>query len=1732
MLSGSQTSVRTGLIIESALKLILLLLTLFVPTQFQNSALAEDAQAVPGEYIIKFDMSKLEALRNNSEILKKYSTEAIEKVLLNRMKLQSNEELPLVNAEVVQADLKEFFDIDFALRLYDSGIIEYMEPNYIVSTDATPNDSSYSSLWGMNNTGQTGGTADVDVDAPQAWDITTGSNNIVVGVVDTGIDYTHPDLAANMWRNPGEVAGNGIDDDNNGVIDDVFGYNAITNSGNPLDDHNHGTHCSGTIGGVGNNGQGVAGVNWNVKLMGLKFLSSSGSGSIADAIKAVNYAVMMKQRGVNIRVLSNSWGGGGYSQAMEDAIRAANTNNILFVAAAGNSTSNNDNTPNYPSNYNVPNVLAVAAIDHNGLLASFSSYGRYTVDLAAPGVNIYSTVKGGGYASYSGTSMATPHVSGVAALVLSQTPGYTPAQLKDQLMSTVKLRSNLTNYMVAGGVISAKRALNANGNRPPALSIIANQTISRSADTVTVPLSASDPDGNPITFSATVSPSNKGTVTISGNNVIVDPIAGFIGTLAVTVAVTDGEYSDSKNFSVTVANQTPTLATIPVQYMTSRSGSSLQVAITAADPDGDALTYDMRVINPAQLAYDLSRSYGLFFTGSDYLNYYGQGERWLRGSSAWYFITPAGALYRDGGSFSGSTLLAQLSPVFHQTLSLLYNAQSPAQLPVTGSVTAGSLSLTLTSSYTGAFFVEYSVTDGAITVKRTFTVTVANRAPVIGASEAQSGSVRTNPITIPLSIQDPDGDTLTTTLQVLTVAGDAWNLKQGYDFYAAATDYYNYYGMNEKWFRARIGEVGWYYIKPSGAIYKDLGSPSNGRLIATLDQTYWTTPSKLYTATQPVGSGGYTVSVSNGNLILQHPGQPGVVKVKVTTSDSVASVSKNLTITIANRAPALLPITNRSMPRGQDFISVPFSATDPDGDTVTVTGRAVDAAAKAYDADQAYDFVFKNSWYTNDSRVYNEKWFWSTTKGKWSTILPDGSVYLWSGSPAASTLITKLNASYYANPALLFNVGSPAPAPVTISTSGQNLIVNPDAGFEGALEIVVTATDGIASDSKSFTLSVTNQSPTLAVIGDQTFNKNQSPYTVAFSAADADGDSLTVTTAIESMAKQVYRLDTTYKFYRPDNFFYNYTGNRELWIPSETHGWHIITPDGTLYKWNGGTLANATVLARLDASYYSNTALIYNATNTNVAVPATVTVSGATLRVTLTNLAYTGGFFVVVTASDGSLTAQRTFKVTVTTVASSKIPVAKPKAPKPTPAKPTPKLPAKPKAPAAKTGASSIEVPAVTDPTKSQNQELALGAPLYGVWNTFNSMTNILELTNPGSETKTALVTVFSSAGQMVQQHSVSVSGNVSGRGQFDLILDRLPANAYGIVAVDFKGSLDGRMFFYGADSNNGEMVFGVPLVKGTSGISNVGFDNQVSDSGQSTVLNWLSLLNLSNSSAKFVVNTFSQTGELLLSRNITVRPYGRVDIDGGHGLGVAAGSHEVVALNSNTNYRALLTAYSLDNDYALPVFATSGEQALYVALNSTERASSSIELVNSTPSNLNISVVKYSNLGEFSDTILLGAHGRILLTMDELFGDSALGYVRFISDQAGSLVARKIEYFNGRDNSLSASTTAAHSSGSDVLYGTFNTYLGMKNTLLLTNISDDIVAVRLSVGNQVQLLNLPAHSTESYGMETLNNIAPAENSYGIISVTAANSGAVLAEMERAAYDGTDIDFSATMNLR
>lgn len=326
---------------------------------------------------------------------------------------------------------------------------------------AIPSDPSFATEWGLANVGQYGGVPGVDINATRAWDVTTGSRSVVVAVIDSGIDLTHPDLAANLWRNPGEIAGNGLDDDRNGFVDDVHGWDFIDNDATPQDGFGHGTHVAGIIGAVGNNGIGVSGVAWQVSLMALRVEDNNGAGSASAALAAIKYATMMRRdHGINVVVTNNSWElPSGYSSTLADAIRAQGEAGITFVAAAGNHGTSNDVLPRYPSTFDLPNVISVAAINPTGVLAGMSDYGATTVDIAAPGTLIQSTYKGGTYGMLSGTSMAAPAVSGTVALLATVKPGITVGEVRSAILGSATPVAALAGKVATGGRLNARGAL-------------------------------------------------------------------------------------------------------------------------------------------------------------------------------------------------------------------------------------------------------------------------------------------------------------------------------------------------------------------------------------------------------------------------------------------------------------------------------------------------------------------------------------------------------------------------------------------------------------------------------------------------------------------------------------------------------------------------------------------------------------------------------------------------------------------------------------------------------------------------------------------------------------------------------------------------------------------------------------------------------------------------------------------------------------------------------------------------------------------------------------------------------------------------------------------------------------------------------------------------------------------------------------------------------------------------
>jgi subtilisin family serine protease len=364
--------------------------------------------------------------------------------------------IPSIDAAVVSVDPGS--GDGAAAKMQDAKAVDYVEPNYALGSFRLPNDRSFGAQWGLMNTGQDGGQIGADIHAPVAWDLSTGGP-VVVAVVDTGVALTHPELSGNLWDNPGDPA-NGQDDDGDGYTDDVHGANLIDPDKQPLDDAGHGSHVAGIIGAQGGNGTGISGVNWDVQLMPVKFLDASGGGSTAIAATAIDYAVRH-----GARVINASWGGPAFSFALYQAVKRAGDQGALVVAAAGNDGLNTDSEPDYPAGFDLPNVISVAASNRSDRLADFSNYGSGTVDLAAPGEDIYSTVptseEASGYSTYSGTSMAAPFVSGAAALYLSRNPQASVAQLRGAILGTVDKLPSFAGRTVTGGRLNLARLLGA-----------------------------------------------------------------------------------------------------------------------------------------------------------------------------------------------------------------------------------------------------------------------------------------------------------------------------------------------------------------------------------------------------------------------------------------------------------------------------------------------------------------------------------------------------------------------------------------------------------------------------------------------------------------------------------------------------------------------------------------------------------------------------------------------------------------------------------------------------------------------------------------------------------------------------------------------------------------------------------------------------------------------------------------------------------------------------------------------------------------------------------------------------------------------------------------------------------------------------------------------------------------------------------------------------------------------
>ncbi|MEM6531829.1 MAG: fibronectin type III domain-containing protein [Myxococcota bacterium] len=508
----------------------------------------------------------------------------------------------------------------------------FAERDYLVEADRTPDDPRFSDLWGL-----------AKIQAEQAWAMGTGSASVVVAVTDTGVDLDHPDLQANLWVNPGEIAGNGVDDDGNGFVDDVNGWDFVSDDANPDDDNGHGTHVAGTVGAVGNDGVGIPGVNWTVSIQAVKMLGASGSGSLFDGASSILYAARN-----GAQIVNASWGCRCNASYVEDAIRELQANGGLFVAAAGNSTADNDESrAHYPASHPVSNVVSVAATTTSDSLASFSNYGRTRVHVAAPGQGILSTYPGGRYASLSGTSMAAPHVAGMAALLLSLEPSLTTDQLKARLIQSSDPVAALGGRVVANGRVNALRLIGEDRDPPPAPTGVAARPGTSGDVVVTWDLSPEDISEYRVRYGL-----NPGAydslVTVSGSATSARITGAFEGlsVFAVVHAVdrNGNESAPSAEVSVSPSDSTPPPQVID---LSADATGAQRVAVTVSEASGEFSPY---------------------WTASNLVD----------GDSATGWIGPA----RSAGE-GDSITVASDQPVTIQSVSLTANAVYPEFFPRT-----------------------------------------------------------------------------------------------------------------------------------------------------------------------------------------------------------------------------------------------------------------------------------------------------------------------------------------------------------------------------------------------------------------------------------------------------------------------------------------------------------------------------------------------------------------------------------------------------------------------------------------------------------------------------------------------------------------------------------------------------------------------------------------------------------------------------------------------------------------------------------------------------------------------------------------------------------------------------------------------------------------------------------------------------------------------------------------
>ncbi len=1025
-------------------------------------------------------------------------------------------------------------------QLEESGLFDYVEPDYLHVADAVPNDSAFSTgtLWGLRNQGQSGGLSGADIDAVRAWDITTGSTDVVVAVIDTGIRYTHQDLSAQMWQNPGEsgaLASDGIDNDGNGYVDDVYGINAITGSGNPMDDNGHGTHCAGTIGAAANGSGPHVGVAWNVRLMGLKFMDAGGSGFTSDAIECINFAVAK-----GARVLSCSWGGGGYETALQDAITRARNQGVLFVAAAGNESANSDTIPHYPSGYDVDNVISVAALDRSDNLAGFSNYGSLNVDLGAPGVDIYSTYHSANdaYATSSGTSMATPHVAGVAALVIARFPGISVFDLRQRLLATTVPVASLNGRSTTGGRVNAYNALTASPDGTLELSVSSGGSlIAGQPVTLVVQVTDLTAIGNAtVTGSATGLPS----ITFRNDGASPDTTANdHLYHASITVP------SDRDQLVLTIQASAPSKTS---QTLT----RSLPIARLAANDNFSSAT-DLtgNVIQATGNNQIATKESGEPNHAANNVGGKSVWWKWTAPSSGTATINTRGSAFDTMlGVYTGSTV-NNLTPIANND-DESYPAfiTSRVQFTANGGTTYR-IAVDGYNSGSGA-------DSGAITLNISAPPSndsFANRSTVTGNSWQQTGSnlyatkeagepnhannaggqsvwwTWTAPANGPVVLHT-SGSAFDTLLAVYTgsAANSLTTVASNDDATSGTTSRLSFTAVAGTPYQIAVDGKNAGGSIASGSITLSLSQSSSPALAPvsnlttdegqSLDLTLTATDAD--TATQDLTfslvSGPSGMSVTGSGRLTWLPSEaqgPGSYSITVAVSDGVSSGTGSFTVMVreVNASPTLTAINSQTIEEGST-LSLTLSASDvdlptqtlsysltsgPDGMTVTSTGLLTWTPTEAQGPGSHAVTVAVSDGVTAASRSFSVT-VSEVNAAPTFAIIPDQAV------AEGQTLSLTLSASDADLPAqaLTFSLTSD-PTGMTVTPAGLLAWIPTEAQGPGTYIVEVTVSDGVTTASRSFSVTVSevNAAPTFATIPDQAVAEGQT-LSLTLSASDTD----------------------------------------------------------------------------------------------------------------------------------------------------------------------------------------------------------------------------------------------------------------------------------------------------------------------------------------------------------------------------------------------------------------------------------------------------------------------------------------------------------------------------------------------------------------------------------------------------------------------------------------------------